>query len=82
MREVVDHPSPEIWTEITVVEIPQPGPDGIVIKVIVAGSNVKDDIAGVVHSIGTNAQTKNKYSLRDRVAAFHPMMEPHEAYAE
>ncbi|KAF7901241.1 hypothetical protein EAF00_003462 [Botryotinia globosa] len=103
MREVVDHPSPEIWTEIIEVEIPQPGSGDIVIKVIVAGSNVKDryllselphlktlkkslnsedDIAGVVHSIGTDAQTKNKYSLRDRVAAFDPMMEPHGAYAE
>ncbi|KAF7944537.1 uncharacterized protein EAE97_005170 [Botrytis byssoidea] len=103
MREVVDHSSPEIWTETTEVEIPQLGPDDIVIKVIVAGSNVKDryllsrlphlktlkkslnsedDIAGVVHSIGTNAQTKNKYSLKDRVAAFYPMMEPHGAYAE
>ncbi|KAM0176621.1 hypothetical protein ACHAPF_004766 [Botrytis cinerea] len=41
MREVIVHPSPEIWTEITEVEIPQPGPDDVVIKVVVAGSNVK-----------------------------------------
>ncbi|KAK6606344.1 hypothetical protein H4I96_04806 [Botrytis cinerea] len=41
MREVIVHPSPEIWTEITEVEIPQPGPHDVVIKVVVAGSNVK-----------------------------------------
>ncbi|KAM0158011.1 hypothetical protein ACHAQE_004251 [Botrytis cinerea] len=97
MREVIVHPSPEIWTEITEVEIPQPGPDDVVIKVVVAGSNVKDwlhlkalkkslssgdDIAGFVHSIGTHVQTKNEYSLGERVAAFHPMMNPHGAYAE
>ncbi|TGO09150.1 hypothetical protein BTUL_0177g00090 [Botrytis tulipae] len=106
MREVIVHPIPEIWTEIPEVEIPQPGPDDVVIRVIVAGSNVKvaqadiyflnwlhlkasnispnsgDDIAGAVYSIGTNAQTNNKYSLGDRVAAFHPMLEPHGASAE
>ncbi|THV47839.1 hypothetical protein BGAL_0285g00080 [Botrytis galanthina] len=92
MSELIVHPSPKIWTEI--IEF---GLDDVVIKVIVAESNVKDwlhlkalknslnsgdDIAGVVHSIGTNAQTKNEYSLGDRVAAFHPMMELHGAYAE
>ncbi|TEY47347.1 hypothetical protein BOTCAL_0307g00040 [Botryotinia calthae] len=97
MREVIVHPSPDIWTEITEVEIPQPGPHDVVIKVVVAGSNVKDwlhlkalkkslnsgdDIAGVVQFIGTNVQTKNEYSLGDRVAAFHPMMKRHGAYAE
>ena len=118
MREVIVHPSPEIWTEITEVEIPQPGPHDVVIKVVVAGSNVKgkhtfstctrkgvaqadihfldwlhlkalkkslnsgDDIAGFVHSIGTHVQTKNEYSLGERVAAFHSMMNPHGAYAE
>ncbi|TGO20547.1 hypothetical protein BPAE_0286g00040 [Botrytis paeoniae] len=97
MREIIIHPSPGIWSEITEVAIPQPGPEDVVIKVVVAGSNVKDwlhlnalkkllnsgdDIAGVVHSIGTNVQTNNEYSLGDRVAAFHPMMGPHGAYAE
>ncbi|TGO84783.1 hypothetical protein BPOR_0466g00090 [Botrytis porri] len=77
MREVIVHPSPEIWTEIT-----EPGPDDVVIKVIVAGSNVRDDIAGIVYSIGTNMQIKNEYSLGERVAAFHPMMGSHGAYAE
>ncbi|KAF7900584.1 uncharacterized protein EAF01_007886 [Botrytis porri] len=95
-----------------------PGPDDVVIKVIVAGSNVRgkqtystctrkvvaqtgiyflhwlllkalkkslnsgDDIAGIVYSIGTNMQIKNEYSLGERVAAFHPMMGSHGAYAE
>ncbi|TGO40187.1 hypothetical protein BHYA_0041g00540 [Botrytis hyacinthi] len=90
-------PFSEIWTEITEVGIPQPEPDDVAIKVIVAESNVKDwlhlkaskktlnsgdDVAGVVHSIGTNAQTMNEYSPGDRIAAFRPMMEPHGAYAE
>ncbi|KAI9640681.1 hypothetical protein NHQ30_010990 [Ciborinia camelliae] len=97
MKEVVVHPSPDIWTEITEVAIPQPGPDEVVIKVIVAGSNVKDwlhlkalnkslnsgdDIAGIIHSLGENVLSKNEYHLGDRVAAFHPMLEPHGAYAE
>ncbi|RAL66205.1 hypothetical protein DID88_005877 [Monilinia fructigena] len=42
MKEVIVHPSPEIWTEITEVAIPEPRSDEVVIKVIVAGSNVKE----------------------------------------
>lgn len=41
MEEVIVHPSSDIRTEITEVEIPQPGPHEVVIKVIVAGSNVE-----------------------------------------
>ncbi|KAJ8071605.1 hypothetical protein OCU04_001928 [Sclerotinia nivalis] len=97
MKAVIVHPSPDIWTEITEVAIPQPGPDEIVIKVIVAGSNVKDwlhikalnislnsgdDIAGIIHSLGENLRMKTEYHLRDRVAAFHPMLAPNGAYAE
>ncbi|ESZ92912.1 putative quinone oxidoreductase [Sclerotinia borealis F-4128] len=97
MKEVIVHPSPDIWTEIVEAAIPQPGPDEVVIKVIVAGSNVKDwlhlkalnkslnsgdDIAGIIHSLGKNVCSKNEFHLEDRVAAFHPMLEPHGAYAE
>lgn len=56
--------------------------DWLHLKALKNPLNSEDDIAGVVHSIGTNAQTKNKYSLGDRVAAFHPMMELHGAHAE
>ena len=41
MKEVVVHPLPELRTEIREVEIPRPGRDEIVVRVVVAGSNVK-----------------------------------------
>jgi NADPH:quinone reductase-like Zn-dependent oxidoreductase len=86
-----------------------------VIRVIVAGSNVKgkrlhniplilyhsnilidwlhltnlnislnsgDDIAGIIHELGSNVKKANEFHVGDRVAAFHPMMAPHGAYAE
>jgi len=44
--------------------------------------NSGDDIAGTVHSFGTNVQKTNEFKIGDRVAAFHPMMAPHGAFAE
>ena len=41
MKEVVVHPGPPLTTEIHEVPIPIPQDDEIVIKVAVAGSNVK-----------------------------------------
>lgn len=41
MLEVIVHPLPELTTEIREAPIPIPGPDEVVIKVAVAGSNVK-----------------------------------------
>lgn len=41
MKELVVHPLPEITGELREVEIPVPKPSEIVIKVVVAGSNVK-----------------------------------------
>lgn len=94
MKEVIVHPSPDIWTEIVEVPIPKPGKDDVLIKVIAAGSNVKDwdhltrlnislnsgdDIAGVVHELGENV---TDLKVGERVAAFHPMMTPGGAYAE
>ncbi|KAB8303349.1 hypothetical protein EYC80_004781 [Monilinia laxa] len=96
-REVIARPSPEIWTEITEFAIPEPRSDEVVIKVIVAGSNVKDwlhlevlkkplnsgdDIADIIYSLGENGRAKNEFHLGDRVAAFHLMLEPYGAYAE
>lgn len=43
MKEVIVHPTPELWTEIHEVPIPEPGPNEVVVKVIVAGSNPKGD---------------------------------------
>ena len=74
--------------------IPTPGPDQVVTKVVVSGSNPKDwkrpesagkglntgdDIAGVVHSVGSNVF---EFKPGDRVAAFHEMMAPFGSYAE
>ena len=80
--------------EIVDSPIPIPGPDQVVTKVVVSGSNPKDwkrpqfsdvslntgdDIAGVVHSVGLNVV---EFSRGDRVAAFHQMGDPGGSYAE
>jgi NADPH:quinone reductase len=41
MKEVIVHPLPSITAEIHDIPIPTPGPDQVIIKVEVAGSNVK-----------------------------------------
>ncbi|KAK9482827.1 chaperonin 10-like protein [Lipomyces starkeyi] len=97
MKEVIVHPLPSLRTEIRDVPIPVPADDEIVIKVVVAGSNVKDwshitalniavnsgdDIAGVVYSLGAIAQKTGEFRVGDRVAAFHRMLTPGGAYAE
>jgi hypothetical protein len=93
--QAIVHPNPELRTSIGNVPIPKPEPGEIVIKLIIAGSNLKgllpsvcfyhhsyhhssnsqtdrahltslnvslnskDDIAGLVHSLGSNVQTTN-----------------------
>ena len=74
--------------------IPTPGPDQVVTKVVVSGSNPKDwkrpdlfgaslntgdDIAGVVHNVGLNLV---EFKRGDCVAAFNEMMAPGGSYAE
>ena len=44
--------------------------------------NSGDDIAGLVHSLGSMVQKTSEFRVGDRVAAFHPMMTPHGAFAE
>ncbi|KAK9238560.1 chaperonin 10-like protein [Lipomyces kononenkoae] len=97
MKEVIVHPLPRLRGEIREVPIPIPADDEVVIKVVVAGSNVKDwshitalniaansgdDIAGVVYSMGTSVQKTAEFRVGDRVAAFHRMLTPGGAYAE
>ncbi|KAL0264393.1 hypothetical protein SLS55_000342 [Diplodia seriata] len=80
--------------EIVDSPIPTPGPDQVVIKVVVSGSNPKDwkvpiwtgqggntgdDIAGIVHSIGAGVY---EFKPGDRVTAFHEMQTPHGSFAE
>jgi NADPH:quinone reductase-like Zn-dependent oxidoreductase len=77
------------------VAIPEPQPDQVIIKVVVSGSNPKDwkipelvpdykansgdDIAGIVHSVGSNVF---EFKKGDRVASFHEMMTPGGSFAE
>lgn len=74
--------------------IPAPEPDQVITKVVVTGSNPKDwkypamskkeanqgdDIAGVVHAVGSNVV---EFRPGDRVAAFHQMRTAGGSYAE
>ena len=92
MKEALVSAGPKV--QIVDSPIPSPEPDQVVIKVIVSGSNPKDwkraelnqapmnhgdDIAGLVHSVGSNVV---EFKPGDRVAAFHQMMSPHGSYAE
>ncbi|KAL6702507.1 hypothetical protein ACN47E_001597 [Coniothyrium glycines] len=93
MKEV--QVSKGLKTVIHDVPIPEPAPDQVVIRVVVSGSNPKDwkmpeliprynansgdDIAGIVHSIGSNVW---EFKPGDRVASFHEMMTPGGSFAE
>ncbi|MCJ1248375.1 hypothetical protein MMC30_005592 [Trapelia coarctata] len=93
MKEAIVHRGPRV--EIIESPIPTPGPDQIVTKVVVSGSNPKDwklpewvpdrvinqgdDIAGIVYAVGTNV---TEFKPGDRIAAFHEMQAPGGSYAE
>ena len=92
MKEAIVSAGPKV--EIVDSPVPVPEPDQVVTKVVVSGSNPKDwkrpqwtgrsanqgdDIAGVVHTVGSNVV---EFKPGDRVAAFHQMMAPGGSYAE
>ena len=91
MKEAIVSKGPKV--EIVDSPIPLPGSNEVVIKVVVSGSNPKDwkraeigstmntgdDIAGVVHAVGSDVV---EFKPGDRVAAFHEMMAPHGSFAE
>ena len=87
MKEAIVSAGPKI--HIVDSPIPTPEPDQVVIKAVVSGSNPKDwknplptmgksfntgdDVAGVVHSVGSNLV---EFKRGDRVAAFHEILAP------
>jgi NADPH2:quinone reductase len=89
------HVAKGLKTTIQDVAIPEPQPDQVIIRVVVSGSNPKDwkipelvpeynansgdDIAGIVHSVGSNVW---EFKEGDRVASFHEMMTPGGSFAE
>ena len=92
MKEAIVSKGPKV--EIVDSPIPIPEPDQVVTKVVVSGSNPKDwkrpeisgtslnqgdDIAGVVHTVGSDVV---EFKPGDRVAAFHQSMAPGGSYAE
>lgn len=92
MKEGIIHSGPKV--EIIDSPIPIPKDDQVVTKVVVSGSNPKDwkradrakpsinqgdDIAGIVHAVGSNVV---EFKPGDRVAAFHQMGQPGGSYAE
>ncbi|KAK4695822.1 hypothetical protein P7C71_g1999, partial [Lecanoromycetidae sp. Uapishka_2] len=92
MKEVLVHPGSR--TEIIDSAVPSPDALQVVIKVVVSGTNPKDwklpewtsaslnqgdDIAGIVHTIGSGVK---EFKPGDRVAAFHEMGTPGGSYAE
>ncbi|KAI1355510.1 GroES-like protein [Xylaria sp. FL0043] len=92
MKEAVVSKGPKV--EIIDSPVPKPGPEQVVIKVVVSGSNPKDwklphwmnttmnegdDIAGIVHEVGENVY---EFKPGDRVGAFHEMRTPGGSYAE
>ncbi|KAF2638831.1 GroES-like protein [Massarina eburnea CBS 473.64] len=93
MKEAVVTKGPKV--EIVDSPIPEPpSPDHLVIQVVVSGSNPKDwklpnwlghtqntgdDIAGIVHSVGSNVY---EFKPGDRVASFHEMVTSGGSYAE
>jgi NADPH:quinone reductase len=97
MLEAVVNPLPELTVTVHDIPIPIPGPDEALIKVVAAGSNVKewlhftaqkislnsgDDIAGLIHDLGPTAKARGDLRIGDRVAAFHQMGTGGGAYAE
>ncbi|RYO99789.1 hypothetical protein DL764_006714 [Monosporascus ibericus] len=92
MKEALVSAGPKV--RIVDSPVPKPNADQVLIKVVVSGSNPKDwkvpvwmnddahqgdDIAGIVHEVGSNV---TEFKPGDRVAAFHEMMKPHGSYAE
>ncbi|KAK3356884.1 chaperonin 10-like protein [Lasiosphaeria hispida] len=96
MNELVLHGVPSFAAKLRKVDIPKPGPDEVLIKVVAAGLNPKDwkftkklDESNAANAgddiagvVESVGSTVFEYKKGDRVAAFHRMGEPFGAYAE
>ncbi|KAH8807411.1 chaperonin 10-like protein [Xylogone sp. PMI_703] len=96
MKEYIIYGRPNFTGKLIESNIPKPGPDEVLIKVVAAGLNPKDwkVSKGRDESQALNAGDdvagiveavgSNVFEYRpgDRVAAFHKMSEPHGTYAE
>ncbi|KAK3374840.1 putative zinc binding dehydrogenase [Podospora didyma] len=96
MDELVIYGTPKLTGERRKVEIPKPGPDEVLIKVVAAGLNPKDwkfarrrtkDRAinagdDVSGIVESVGSNVFEYKPGDRVAAFHRMGEPSGGYAQ
>lgn len=93
MKEAIVNPDLTVEVQDD-APIPTPSNTQVLIKIICAGCNPKDwkqpyfsklsinsgdDMAGIVHSVGTNVL---EFKPGDRVAAFHTMQSPGGAFAE
>ncbi|KAK6530844.1 hypothetical protein TWF281_007680 [Arthrobotrys megalospora] len=91
--QVKNSASGKVVGELVEVPKPTPGPNDVLIKVAVTGTNPKDwkyinsetgfnsgdDIAGTVDAVGENVIS---FRPGDRVAAFHVMLTPNGSFAE
>ncbi|KAL2831704.1 GroES-like protein [Aspergillus cavernicola] len=95
MKEAFVHKDLAVTIEDT--NVPVPGAGQVLIRVIVSGTNPKDwkmpphwpadgtpfnqgdDLAGYIEAVGDGVVGFRK---GDKVAAFHPVMQPHGSYAE
>jgi NADPH:quinone reductase-like Zn-dependent oxidoreductase len=67
---------------IFVADISNEKTDWLHLTALNVSLNSGDDIAGVVHALGSDVAKTKEYAIGDRVAAFHPMMSAHGAFAE
>lgn len=97
MLEAIFHPSPTPHVLLQTTSTPTPPTSYLLICVHAASSNPKDwqhptslhralnsgdDLSGTITALGPNIPPSSNFHIGDRVAAFHPMLNPAGAYAE
>jgi NADPH:quinone reductase-like Zn-dependent oxidoreductase len=83
LKSLWQDPIPKVWLSLQITKSPiKCEIDWIHLTSTNRSLNSGDDIAGIVHSFGSNVEKTHEFRIGDRVAAFHPMMTPHGAFAE